>query len=75
MLDLVFAVDDPLEWHKQNLSRNRRHYSFLRNLGPGRITALQKRPAGIYYNTLVSVDSQVDHIYIRICLCYSGLLV
>ena len=59
MLDLVFAVDSPLEWHEENLKKNRHHYSFLRYLGSKGITSLQKLSAGVYYNTLVNVDSQV----------------
>jgi translocator assembly and maintenance protein 41 len=30
MIDLVFAVDDAEAWHKENLTRNPHHYSFLR---------------------------------------------
>lgn len=33
LLDLVFAVDDPVAWHAANLERNASHYSFLRLLG------------------------------------------
>ena len=59
MLDVVFAVDDPLEWHTENLSVNREHYSFMKVLGAHRITQLERCSAGVYYNTLVSLDSQV----------------
>ena len=59
MLDMVFAVDNPLEWHEENLKRNRHHYSFMGHLGSRGITSLQKLSAGVYYNTLVSVDSKV----------------
>ena len=59
MLDLIFAVDSPLEWHEENLKRNRDHYSFVRHLGSKGITSLQKLSAGVYYNTLVTIDSQV----------------
>ncbi len=59
MLDLVFAVDDPREWHKNNLQRNGHHYSFLRHFGPDTVVRLQRLSAGVYYNTLVTVDTQV----------------
>ncbi len=59
MLDLVFAVEDPLEWHKENLQRNGHHYSFLKHFGPNTIVKLQQQSAGVYYNTLVVVENQV----------------
>ena len=59
MLDLVFAVDNPMTWHEENLERNRYHYSFLRHLGTKSVTSIQKLSAGVYYNTLVTVQSQV----------------
>ena len=30
MLDLVFVVCDPEQWHEENLKRNRAHYSFMK---------------------------------------------
>jgi translocator assembly and maintenance protein 41 len=59
MIDLVFVVEDPESWHKDNLQTSRSHYSFLKLLGPSHITKLQKQPAGLYYNTLVHIDSQL----------------
>jgi hypothetical protein len=29
MMDLVFVVDDPLTWHKENMSRNSQFLSFF----------------------------------------------
>ncbi|GLE02071.1 hypothetical protein PINS_up010909 [Pythium insidiosum] len=58
MIDLVFAVDDPLAWHTENLVRNASHYSFLKYFGAGAITRVQEDyGAGIYYNTLVPLTS------------------
>ena len=37
MIDLVFAVDAPEEWHAENLKTNSHHYSFMKHLGPGAI--------------------------------------
>jgi mitochondrial translocator assembly and maintenance protein 41 len=60
MLDLVFVVDDPLNWHKQNLENNPLHYaSHMRAFGAGFITRVQEGySAGMYYNTLVPMRSQ-----------------
>lgn len=60
MLDFVFAVDDPLTWHRMNLLENRAHYSFLRHLGPKHISSIQRDyGAGVYYNTLVPAEDRV----------------
>ena len=59
MLDLIFAVDDPQSWHHENMARNPHHYSFLRYFGPRAIRKVQRYSAGVYYNTLVTVDSQL----------------
>ena len=65
MLDLIFAVDDPLKWHEENIRRNPHHYSSLRYLGSETVAGLQKLSAGVYYNTLVKVESQVRLYRIR----------
>ena len=59
MLDMVFVVDDPLSWHTKNLELNWSHYSFLRRFGPKCITYTQGCSAGVYYNTLVKIGTQV----------------
>lgn len=43
LLDLVFAVDDPVAWHEANLARNAHHYSFLQYLGAQGIADFQVR--------------------------------
>jgi len=50
MLDLVFAVKDPLRWHEENLARNANHYSFLRFFGPATIAQIQGK-LFLYHNT------------------------
>ena len=56
MIDLVLAVDNPLEWHRENLLKNKNHYSGLRVLGPGWISKIQQHfGAKIFYNTLIPV--------------------
>ena len=64
MLDLIFVVDDPLEWHKANLHRHWDHYSAMRRLGATAITRIQSYSAGVYYNTLVHIESQVSVLYV-----------
>jgi translocator assembly and maintenance protein 41 len=55
MTDLVFAVRDPLAWHRANLSIHPRHYSLVGRLGPGAVAALQEHSgARAYYNAMVS---------------------
>jgi mitochondrial translocator assembly and maintenance protein 41 len=54
MVDLVFAVADPLSWHAANLAAHREHYSGLGALGPAAVAAVQAAGGGrLYYNTLV----------------------
>lgn len=53
MVDLVFAVDKPFEWHSQNLEQNYTHYSGIRVLGAKSIASVQDWAAGIYYNPYV----------------------
>jgi translocator assembly and maintenance protein 41 len=75
MTDLVFAVHDPFEWHRANLSLHPWHYSVVGRLGPGAVAALQERSgAHVYYNAMVcwrgrlikygvvKVDSLVDDL-------------
>lgn len=74
MLDFVFAVDDPITWHTMNLIENRKHYSFLKYLGPKHIGSIQNDyGARVYYNTLVPSEERVsfcsDIMMWLICLC------
>jgi translocator assembly and maintenance protein 41 len=58
MLDLIFAVPDPLSFHRANMQRNPSHYSFLRWASgwPAALTAVQEYGAGVWYNTLIRLD-------------------
>jgi hypothetical protein len=52
MVDCVFAVSDPVKWHRENLATNRSHYSVLGVAGPRVLAFIQERfGAGLYYNT------------------------
>lgn len=58
LIDLIFCVDDPLQWHTQNIAMNPSHYSFMRFLGPSAVSSFQTNyGAKIYCNTLVPIDS------------------
>ncbi|XP_054752297.2 phosphatidate cytidylyltransferase, mitochondrial-like [Lytechinus pictus] len=60
MLDFIFVVDNPEEWHRKNIQENRKHYSSLAALGHDRIAAIQDRlGAGVYFNTLVECESRL----------------
>lgn len=81
MTDLVFAVRDPIEWHRANMAKHVHHYSLLGSLGPHVVAALQEGlGAQVYYNAMVgwrgrlikygvvSVSSLVDDL-----TCWSHL--
>ncbi|MCL4135959.1 UNVERIFIED_CONTAM: hypothetical protein GTU68_060973 [Idotea baltica] len=54
MMDFILAVEDPVEWHRENLIQNSSHYSSLKYGGPEYISRIQdKFGAKVYFNTLV----------------------
>ncbi|KAL6055981.1 Mitochondrial translocator assembly and maintenance protein 41 [Balamuthia mandrillaris] len=59
MMDLIFAVREPREWHEANVRRNREHYSFLASLG-GQVVSFVQTGFGarIYYNPFVQVGEK-----------------
>ncbi|XP_033104857.1 phosphatidate cytidylyltransferase, mitochondrial-like, partial [Anneissia japonica] len=60
MIDLIFVVDDPSEWHAANLHQNLHHYSMLRHCGSDSIASIQDNiGAGVYYNTRVECQNMV----------------
>ena len=62
MLDLILVVDDAEVWHAENLKRNYHHYSYLKRFGTDVVTQIQRAGGGVYYNTLVKIDSQVIYM-------------
>lgn len=48
MIDLILCVDNAFEWHKQNLEKNPRDYSWMRFLGSRLIGEYQEYAAGVY---------------------------
>jgi translocator assembly and maintenance protein 41 len=62
MVDYVFAVRSPLEWHSENMRRNPSHYApHLRVLGPSAVVAIADRVGvGVHFNTLVPWRGDAD---------------
>lgn len=65
MLDLIFVVRNPYQWHAENLTKNPTHYAQpLRLLGHKPIAKLQETGgARVYYNTLVKTSDGRDIKY------------
>jgi translocator assembly and maintenance protein 41 len=56
MIDMIFTVEDPAAWHKENISRNPSHYSALRFLGHKTVARVQENwGAKVYFNALVPI--------------------
>lgn len=59
MIDLIFAVNDSLSWHRKNIEMNPSHYSFLKWMGEGSVATYQDHwGAKVYFNTLVPIPSE-----------------
>ncbi|KAF2075141.1 hypothetical protein CYY_003576 [Polysphondylium violaceum] len=55
MIDMIFAVEEPIEWHNENIKRNPSHYSFLSYAGPSVVAKVQQiGGAKVYFNTLLN---------------------
>lgn len=63
MIDLMFSVDDPYEFHAQNLKQNPHDYSFMRFLGSKIIGDYQDYACGVYCNTLIPIDDNTTIKY------------
>ncbi|CAG9467090.1 unnamed protein product [Pedinophyceae sp. YPF-701] len=54
MLDLMFIVRDPHEWHEQNMQQNPSHYRGVAALGPGAVAWCSDAiGAGVHFNSMV----------------------
>eukprot|EP01132_Coremiostelium_polycephalum_P005666 gene5666-7052_t len=56
MIDMVFAVEDTVKWHTENLKLNFKDYSFIGYGGPKIVSHIQRTGAKIYYNTLLEYN-------------------
>jgi len=64
MIDLIFTVPNPNEWHRLNIEKNPKHYSFLRWGGHRLVASYQQHwGAKVYFNTLVPIPS--DNVVIK----------
>ena len=59
MVDLIFVVSDPQQWHAINVRQFPEHYSAVRFLGSRAIAAIEDWGAHVYFNTLVSMNDLV----------------
>jgi len=60
LVDYVFAVDNPLEWHRINFEQFKEHYSGLGKMShnPKILSSIQEDyGAKIYYNTFVEIEN------------------
>eukprot|EP00933_Yihiella_yeosuensis_P032442 TRINITY_DN26037_c0_g1_i1.p1 TRINITY_DN26037_c0_g1~~TRINITY_DN26037_c0_g1_i1.p1 ORF type:complete len:377 (+),score=68.04 TRINITY_DN26037_c0_g1_i1:30-1133(+) len=60
MVDLIFVVKDgsSADWHQENLTLNKDHYSSLRFLGSQGLASVQNWGPGLYYNPHVKLETQ-----------------
>lgn len=63
MVDLMFSVDDPIQFHDENLKKNPHDYSFMRFLGPKLVGEFQDYASGVYCNTLIPIDEHTTIKY------------
>jgi translocator assembly and maintenance protein 41 len=57
MIDFIFGVNDPQDWHRHNLETNTKDYSLMvRLLGHNFINFLQQKACKIYYNPYVKFE-------------------
>uniref|UniRef100_A0A914R1Z8 Phosphatidate cytidylyltransferase, mitochondrial n=1 Tax=Panagrolaimus davidi TaxID=227884 RepID=A0A914R1Z8_9BILA len=60
MVDFIIVSNDSLRFHKDNLTQNPKHYSFIRLFGPDKLTTLQtKFAARLYFNTNVRSNNRL----------------
>eukprot|EP00045_Choanoeca_perplexa_P015998 m.209420 g.209420 ORF g.209420 m.209420 type:complete len:319 (-) comp17140_c2_seq4:198-1154(-) len=60
MVDLIFAVEDPITWHEANIRANPTHYSGLASLGVEAVVKVHNLGAAkLYYNPYVTVDGML----------------
>lgn len=60
MIDIIFSVENPHQFHAQNLEMNPSHYSGLKIFGSKFISQYQDTLASkVYFNTLVPIENQL----------------
>jgi len=57
-IDMIFGVENPQEWHYQNMQQNPHHYSGMKYLGSSAVAWTQEKlGAGVYFNPFVQIDN------------------
>lgn len=57
MVDLVFAVEDPVAWHKANMEKHPEDYScFAKLMGSGLTAKIAEKGTGLHYNPFVDFE-------------------
>ncbi|CAA6664700.1 unnamed protein product [Spirodela intermedia] len=68
MVDYILGVSDPVQWHSENLERNRHHYaSWMARLGPKTITRVADGiGVGVHFNPFVQwSDKMIKYGVVR----------
>lgn len=55
-IDLIIAVNDPVEFHKRNIRENSSHYSSMKYFGPTMVSKFQDIGAGLYFNPFTKIN-------------------
>ncbi|KAJ8637894.1 hypothetical protein MRB53_012161 [Persea americana] len=60
MVDYILGVSDPVQWHSENLEKNRDHYaSWMAYLGPKMITKVADGiGVGVHFNPFVALNEE-----------------
>jgi translocator assembly and maintenance protein 41 len=62
MLDLMFVVENPYQWHAQNIAQNPSHYSFVQHFGSNFVARFQEGyGARVYCNTLIPIKDESNN--------------
>lgn len=55
-IDLIIAVNDPMEFHSKNIRENSSHYSLMKYFGPKIMSRFQNIGAGLYFNPFTEIN-------------------
>jgi len=64
MIDLIIVPKNTYEFHFENIKQNKFHYSKIaRFLGPNAISWVQKKTTGVYFNTNIILENNIEIKY------------
>lgn len=59
LIDLLFGVESPKGWHRENMRKHPGDYALIpRIVGAGFVNWIQERGPGVYFNTYVPFDDR-----------------